>query len=378
MDDNANRWGQGPSVPPPPSGSALPPAAFAPDPRGGASAPWQQAAGPSAYGQPGFGGAPVPAQRKQSRGWIVGIVVALCVCLVAVVGIGSCTALMTSSFGALGSSSLYDGADYLDRDSVAIIDMAGTIQYDGTTCSPEGLKAQLDTASDNPYIKAVVLRVDSGGGVSTAGEEMAALVRDFDKPIVVSTASLNASAAYEISSQADYIFVAKSSFVGAIGTLMQVTDLSGLMDKLGVSVDTITSADSKDSSYGYRPLTEEERRYYQDQVDEVNDQFVETVAEGRSMSEAEVRALATGLTFVGTEAVENGLADEIGYQDDAVAYAASLAGLRDYGVCYLGDYDSELGQLLDLLSESGASPSDTGLLAALPDDSIEGASHGTR
>lgn len=377
MDDNENRWSQpqGCAVPPPAPGSAVPPVGYGGDQRAAASGPWQQAAPPFGYGQPAC--VPAPAQPRRSRGWVVAIVVCLCVCAVAVAGIGSCTALMTSSFGAFGSSALYDGADYLDRDSVAVIDMVGTIQYDGTTCSPEGLRAQLDTASENPYIKAVVLRVDSGGGVSTAGEEMSVLVREFDKPIVVSTASLNASAAYEISSQADYIFVAKSSFVGAIGTLMQVTDLSGLMDKLGISVDTITSADSKDSSYGYRPLTEEERQYYQDQVDLVNDQFVETVAQGRSMAEAEVRALATGLTFVGTEAVDNGLADEIGYEDDAVAYAAQLAGLDDYGVCYLGDYDSDLGQLLDLLSESAGS-ADGGSLSTILDVPFEGASHGNR
>ena len=71
----------------------------------------------------------------------------------------------------------------------------------------------------------MVLRVDSGGGMATAGEEMAAYVRDFSKPIVVSSASMNCSAAYEISSQADYIFVNETTAIGAIGTIMQSTDL---------------------------------------------------------------------------------------------------------------------------------------------------------
>lgn len=367
MDDNVNR-GQYPgqaAVPPPQPASFVPPSAAPGAPQ------WSPY---GACGQPVYA---VPAQPRQSRGWVVGIVVALCVCLVLVVGMGSCTALFASSFGALGSSSLYDGAEFLERDTVAVIDMSGTIQYDGTTCSPEGLKAQLDIASENPHIKAVVLRVDSGGGVSTAGEEMSALVRDFDKPIVVSTASLNASAAYEISSQADCIFVAKSSFVGAIGTLMQVTDLSELMEKLGISIDTIASADSKDSSYGYRPLTEEERQYYQDQVNAVNDQFIETVAEGRGMSAEEVRELATGMTFLGTEAVDNGLADRIGYEDDAVAYAAQLAGLSGYDVYHLGGYSSDLSQLLDLLSE-GKPSLDGETLLGLLGSSSEGALNGDR
>ena len=92
------------------------------------------------------------------------------------------------------------------------------------------------------------------------------------KPVVVSSASVNASAAYEISSQADYIYTAKTTAIGAIGTVMQVTDLSGLMEKLGISVDNVTSADSKDSSYGTRPLTEEERAQdaFVDAMDEMD------------------------------------------------------------------------------------------------------------
>ena len=155
--------------------------------------------------------------------------------------------------------------------------------------APRASKAQLDRAEQNPHIKAVVLRVNSGGGTATAGEEMAEYLREFSKPVVVSSASINASAAYEISSQADYIFTAKTTSIGAIGTVMQVTDLSGLMEKLGISVDNIASADSKDSSYGTRPLTEEERAYYQAMVDQINESFIETVAQGRGMDVEAVR-----------------------------------------------------------------------------------------
>ena len=102
---------------------------------------------------------------------------------------------------------------------MCIRDSDGTIQYDGTTCSPEGLKAQLDRAEQNPHIKAGGLRVNSGGGTATAGEEMAEYLREFSKPVGVSSASINASAAYEISSQADYIFTAKTTSIGAIGTV---------------------------------------------------------------------------------------------------------------------------------------------------------------
>ncbi len=154
-----------------------------------------------------------------------------------------------------GGSSSYD-SEPLFPNTVAVIDIDSTIQYDGTTNSPDGLKQQLDVAADDSRIIAVVLRVNSGGGVATAGEEMSIYVKEFredtGKPVVVSSASTNASAAYEISSQADYIFTAHTTAIGAIGTAMQLVDYSGLMSMLGISTEDITSAESKDSTYGTR------------------------------------------------------------------------------------------------------------------------------
>lgn len=323
---------------------------------------WQQPAAPQQPVAPAapYGYAVQPP--KKSRGWIVALVAVVLVFALLALGMWSCTSVMSSSFGSFGAGSTVDDVDYLTGDAVGVIDIDGTIQYDNTTSSPEGLKAQLDRAEKNSHIKAVVLRVNSGGGTATAGEEMADYVRGFSertgKPVVVSSASVNASAAYEISSQADYIYTAKTTAIGAIGTVMQVTDLSGLMEKLGISVDNVTSADSKDSSYGTRPLTEEERAYYQDQVDQINETFIQTVAEGRDMPVEDVRALATGLTFTGMTAVENGLADEIGTKDDAVAKAAELVNIAHYTTVTLKNPTSSLSSLLDLMSKNNVSTDD--------------------
>lgn len=304
---------------------------------------WSQPPQPAPYGY----AQQQPQPQKKSHGWIIAIVCILVVFALLALSMVSCTKFMTSSMNA---AFLSDGSYSVYEDSIAVIDIDGTIQYDGSACSPEGLKALLDQAAEDPYIKGVVLRVDSGGGTATAGEEMSGYVRDFEKPIVVSSASMNASAAYEISSQADYIFTARTSAIGAIGTALEVTDLSGLLDKLGISMDTITSTESKDSSYGYRALTDEEREYYQEMVNAINDTFIQTVAEGRGMTEEAVRELATGLTFTGMEAVENGLADEIGTREDALGKAAELAGISEYEVVDLSDSTYDLASLLDLLS----------------------------
>lgn len=297
--------------------------------------------------------------QKKSHGWVVAIVIIVCLFIFT----GFCVSMCTSSINSLSGAT--SSIDDLEGDAIAIIDIDGTIQYDGSACSPEGLKELLDEAEDNDNIKAVVLRVNSGGGTATAGEEMAEYVRQFAevKPVVVSSASINASAAYEISSQADYIYVAKSTEIGAIGTAMQLTDISGLLDMLGVNMEVITSADEKDSSYGYRPLTDEERAEYQRMVDQINEVFIENVADGRGMSVAEVKKLATGMPFTGIDAVDNGLADEIGTREDAIAKAAELAGITDYTTTdlYFSTYD--LSSLAYLLGEDDTSVEDlVGLL----------------
>lgn len=319
----------------------------------------QQAYAQSAYAQQAYAAGvnadAASAPRKGGKAvWVVLGIILFAIVFVFTIGALSCSHMVSSL-----SAPTQDYAALTTGDSVGVIDMAGTIQYDGTSCSPEGLRELLNQAEENPDIKAVVLRVDSGGGTATAGEEMAAYVRDFSKPIVVSSASMNCSAAYEISSQADYIFVNETTAIGAIGTIMQSTDISELLDKLGISVDNIASADSKDSSYGTRPLTDEERAYYQELVDTINETFINSVAEGRDMTVEEVRALATGMQFAGTVAVENGLADEVGIYEDALDKAAQLGGIESfdgiYDVVSLTQSSSDLSALMDLLGTSESS-----------------------
>ena len=319
---------------------------------------------------------PQPAatpRPAKSRGWIVAIVAIVAAFALCALGIGSCTTVLSAATGSLSGSAAQAEAS---SDSVGVITISGTIEYDGTSASPEGLKAQLDRAAENDHIKAVVLRVNSGGGTATAGEEMAAYVKQFreetGKPVVVSSAATNASAAYEVSSQADFIFTAKTTAIGAIGTAMQITDMSELLDKLGIDVENVTSSSSKDSTYGTRALTDDERAYYQDMVDKINATFIENVASGRNMDVEAVRALATGLTFTGTDAVENGLADEIGTKEDAVAKAAELAGMKQYDTVSLQSDSGSVSDLLDLLSKDNSSVSVADVAAALKEIASNG------
>ena len=302
-----------------------------------------------------------PAPKK--RGWIVALVFVILLFIWMMASTIACTKVVSDHLdSALGYGDI--SASEISTDTIAVIHLTGEIAYDNSECSPEGLKMLLDAAENNSHIKAIVLRVDSGGGTATAGEEMATYVKQCELPIVVSSTSINASAAYEISSQADYIFVAKSTAIGSIGTAIEFVDLSGLYEKLGINFETIVSSDSKDSSYGNRPLTDEERDYYQRMIDQINDTFIQTVAEGRNMSVSEVNALATGLTFTGIDSIGNGLADELGTLEDAIAKAAELAGLTDYDTYDLSlPRDASIDVLSYLLGSTNADVSNMAIRA---------------
>ena len=372
MPDQEN-W-QGQAWQQPGSGSNIPPSNIPPNNQPQAQMPPFSGA-QYAYTAPPYAAAyaaPTPAPAKGGKGWIVGLSVVVAIFLLCAIGMFSCTSMVNTSLSTLSGSSSSTSLDYLTSDAVAVITIDGTIQYDGSSSSPEGLKALLDAAEANSNIKAVVLRVDSGGGLATAGEEMATYVSDFSKPIVVSSASTNASAAYLISSQADYIYTAKTTSIGSIGTAIEIVDLSGLYEKLGINIEDITSSESKDSSYGNRSLTDEEREYYQQLVDDINDTFIESVAEGRGMTIEEVQELATGMVFTGMTAVENGLADEIGTLEDAIAKAAELAGISDYSTVSLTSSSStSVIDLLDLLSLFSSSISVNDLYAYVAVQELE-------
>lgn len=300
--------------------------------------------------------APGP-KAKGSKGWIVAIAIVAILAITLMFTVASCNSMVSDLFDPFDSLYEEEGVPSSHGSAIALINIDGAIDYDGSASSPEGLSGLLASAEEDDSIEGVILRVNSGGGSATAGEEMARYVRDFSKPIVVSSAAINASAAYEISSQADYIFTAKTTSIGAIGVLMQVTDLSGLYDKLGISVDSITSSESKDSSSGVRPLTEEERQWYQRMVDQIDAEFVSVVAEGREMPLEEVRKLANGMPYTGIDAVTNGLADEIGSLEDALEYI-SCTELGYSKPLELVDYtysSSSLRSLLDLLGETKTS-----------------------
>jgi protease-4 len=182
----------------------------------------------------------------------------------------------------------------------------------------------------DPSIKALVLRVDSPGGAVAPSQEIFEEVKKAaaKKKVVVSMGAIAASGGYYVSSPATRIVANPGTLTGSIGVIMEIPNLEGLLDKVGVKTQVIKSGEHKDLASAFRELGDEERRILQGVLDDVHDQFISDVAEGRRIPVEEVRRLADGRIFTGRQALKEGLVDELGNLEDAIMISAELAGIE--------------------------------------------------
>jgi protease-4 len=243
------------------------------------------------------------------------------------------------------------------ENKVAVISLSGPVQpngsglfFGGSVISPEFVRSQLKRAKDDTAVKAIVIQVESPGGSAAASQEILEEIEKVEKPIVVSFGDLAASGGYYISAKADKIVALPATLTGSIGVISEMPNLKGLFEKLGIKMEVFTAGKHKDMYAGLRELTPEEKVIMQEMTDQLYDQFVQVVAEGRNLSEDKVRELATGQLYTGVQAKELGLVDELGGLNTAIDLAASLAGIEKPEVEY---YKPEASSLLDTLLGMG-------------------------
>jgi protease IV len=208
----------------------------------------------------------------------------------------------------------------------------GVIQIEGVISSDlsERTVRQLTKYRDDASIKAIILRIESpGGGVASSQEiyEEVSRVRSGGKLVVASLGSVAASGGYYVACTADRIFANAGTLTGSIGVIVQLANAEELLRKVGVASTVITSGPFKDSGNPTRTLRPEERQVFQALVDDVYQQFVEAVAQGRNLPLDEVRQAADGRIYTGRQARDLRLVDELGSMQDAVTYAASTLGI---------------------------------------------------
>ncbi|WP_079479868.1 signal peptide peptidase SppA [Halobacillus salinus] len=180
---------------------------------------------------------------------------------------------------------------------------------------------KLEAIKEDSSIKAVLLYVNSpGGGVYESAQihEQLKEIKETGKTIYVSMGGTAASGGYYISAPADRIFASKETLTGSLGVIIQSINYQELANEYGVKWNTFTSGEFKDILSPTKPMSDAEREIIQGLVDESYQQFVNIIVEGRDMSESEVRELADGRIYSGSQAVDNGLVDEIGFTDDAL------------------------------------------------------------
>lgn len=187
---------------------------------------------------------------------------------------------------------------------------------------------------------------------------MAVKRANLEKPVVASIGDMGASGAYMVASQCESIVAAPGSSVGSIGVIMSIPNIESLLETVGVEFTVLTTGEFKDTGSMYRSVTPTEAAMLEGQMQIVYNQFIADVAEGRGMAEDDVRELATGWVWLGSEAQELGLVDELGNYDDAIALAADLGGIEgdphivNYG--YTDPFAGLLSSILGVLSESQA------------------------
>lgn len=206
------------------------------------------------------------------------------------------------------------------------------LKIDGVIIDGRRFLEPLMEYKDVDHIKAIVIEINSPGGVVGPSQEIYEEIRrvrsDLKKPVVAVSTGLMASGAFYAAVAADRIVVQPGTLVGSIGVIMEFTNLEKLYDWAKVSRYSITTGKYKDSGAEYREMRDDERVVFQTLVNDVLEQFIEAVSTGRNMKTEDTRAIADGRVFTGRQAKELGLVDDIGTTEDAYQIAAELAGLE--------------------------------------------------
>ena len=219
---------------------------------------------------------------------------------------------------------ILDGA-WFGGERVAVVRIEGVI-----VDSRDAIE-ELRKFRENPNVKAIVLRIDSpGGGVVPSQEIYSEVLKTRTEgrvKVVTSMGNLAASGGYYIAAATDRIVANPGTLTGSIGVIMELANVRGLMEKVGVQSVVIKSGKHKDLASPFRAMSVEDRAILQTVLDDVHDQFIQAVAAGRAMKVDQVRDLADGRIFTGRQARTVKLVDELGDLQDAIKLAGKMGGI---------------------------------------------------
>lgn len=240
--------------------------------------------------------------------------------MLALIGLAAIAAVGLSAL----SSLILDSA-WLGGERVAVVRIEGVI-----VDSRDAIE-ELRKFRENPSVKAIVLRIDSPGGGVVASQEIHAEVlkarTEGKVKVVTSMGNLAASGGYYIAAATDKIVANPGTLTGSIGVIMELANVQGLLEKVGVQSVVIKSGKHKDLASPFRTMSAEDRAILQVVLDDVHDQFIQAVAAGRALKVDQVRGLADGRVFTGRQARTAKLVDELGDLQDAIKLAGKMGGI---------------------------------------------------
>jgi protease-4 len=216
------------------------------------------------------------------------------------------------------------------KDKVSIGEKVALIYVEGVIFDSRDVIEEIKDYSSDNSVKAIVLRVNSpGGGVAPSQEIYEEVKKAMEKKkVVVSMGAVAASGGYYIACPADMIVANAGTLTGSMGVIMEIPNIEGLMQKIGVEHQVIKSGRHKDIASVFKTMSAEERALLQEVLDDVHEQFIEAVSQGRGLKVDKVKAIADGRIFTGRMAKEIGLVDELGNLDVAIKFAGELSGIE--------------------------------------------------
>ncbi|MEO8472708.1 MAG: signal peptide peptidase SppA [Chryseolinea sp.] len=259
------------------------------------------------------------------------------------------------------SKYVHSFSTFKDADSeVAVLVAEGTIvpgknSGNQSIIASESFNKELKKLRDNEKVKAIVIRINSGGGSSLASDEMwrEITLTTKVKPVIASMSDYAASGGYYMAMGCDTIVAQPHTITGSIGVFSVLYDASGFLgDKLGITSEELKTGEIGELITVSRPLTDAEKEIWQNRTNEVYETFTAKAAAGRNMTQDNIKKVASGRVWSGIQAKERGLVDVIGNFQDAVNIAAAAAGVKDYKTKFYPKYTpSPLEQFINQYEE---------------------------
>ncbi|MDP6642041.1 MAG: signal peptide peptidase SppA [Candidatus Nanoarchaeia archaeon] len=242
-------------------------------------------------------------------------------------------------------------------DKIAIIPIKGVITTDGFedilrsgSASSTSIVKSIQKANSDSSVKGMILEINSPGGTVVASKEIANEIKKSNKPVVALIREVGASGAYWIASSSNKIIADPLSITGSIGVIGSYLEFSELMEEYGVGYERLVAGDLKDAGSPFRKLSEEEKSLLQSKLDIIHEVFIDEVAENRNLDKKTVRKIANGFFYLGKEAKELGLVDELGDKELAINITKELANVEEVNIVRY----EEKRRLSDILSKISA------------------------